>query len=138
MNQPSTSDLPPLPEDTVEEQYAEESDEEDQTVQIQSLMKQMQDLFLNQSKKKGKRKQSTTFTPGGSPIESTLPRHVRPEESPILPTPVPRATSTPVTEQRSKNSPKKSICIHTNSPKPITATIIQRNNTHSQNKDQGL
>ncbi|MBW0509423.1 hypothetical protein O181_049138 [Austropuccinia psidii MF-1] len=119
MNQPSTSDLPPLPEDTVEEQYAEESDEEDQTVQIQSLMKQMQDLLLTQSKKKGKRKQSTTFTPGGSPIESTLPRHVRPEESPISPTPVPRATSTPVTEQRSQNAPRRVFVSTPTHPSPL-------------------
>ncbi|MBW0523920.1 hypothetical protein O181_063635 [Austropuccinia psidii MF-1] len=65
MNQPSTSDLPPFPEDTVEEQYAEESDEEDQTLQIQSLIKKIQVSFLTQSKKKGKRKQSEPFTPGG-------------------------------------------------------------------------
>ncbi|MBW0468341.1 hypothetical protein O181_008056 [Austropuccinia psidii MF-1] len=107
MNKQSTSDLPPLPKETVEEQYAEERDEEDQTVQIQSLMKKIKDLLLAQSKKKGKRKQSTTFTVGGSSIESTLPRHVRVEESPISPTPVPRATSTSETEQISQNAPRR-------------------------------
>ncbi|MBW0461623.1 hypothetical protein O181_001338 [Austropuccinia psidii MF-1] len=54
MNQQLTSDLPPLPEDTVEGQYAEESEDEDQTVQIQSPMKQMQDLSLKKEKRKGK------------------------------------------------------------------------------------
>ncbi|MBW0564902.1 hypothetical protein O181_104617 [Austropuccinia psidii MF-1] len=107
MNQQSTSDLPPLPEDTVEGQYAEESEEEDQTVQIQSLMKQMQDLLLTKSKKKGKRREQTSYTPGASPSEPTLPRHVRPEDSPISPTPGPRATSTPKTEQRSQSIKEK-------------------------------
>ncbi|MBW0590150.1 hypothetical protein O181_129865 [Austropuccinia psidii MF-1] len=97
MNQQSTSDLPPLPEENVEGKYAEESEEEDQTVQIQSLMKQMQDLLLTQSKKKGKRREQTSYTPGASPSEPTLPRHVRPEDSPISPTPGPRETSTPRT-----------------------------------------
>ncbi|MBW0479464.1 hypothetical protein O181_019179 [Austropuccinia psidii MF-1] len=101
MDQLSTSNLPPLPpEDTVEEQYAEESEEEDQTVKIQSLMKQMQDIILNQSKKKGKRRGSTSYKPGGSPSKLTLPRHVRLEESLSSHTPGPRATSTPETEPR--------------------------------------
>ncbi|MBW0493914.1 hypothetical protein O181_033629 [Austropuccinia psidii MF-1] len=52
MEQTFSSNLPPLPEDTVEEQYAEESEEEDQTKTIQSLMKQMEDLLLTQGKKK--------------------------------------------------------------------------------------
>ncbi|MBW0500734.1 hypothetical protein O181_040449 [Austropuccinia psidii MF-1] len=63
MNQQSTSELPQLPEDTVEVQYAEE----DQTVQIQSLMKKIQDLLLTQSKKKGKRREQSSYTPGASP-----------------------------------------------------------------------
>ncbi|MBW0570311.1 hypothetical protein O181_110026 [Austropuccinia psidii MF-1] len=83
MNQQSTSELPPLPEYTVEGHYAEKSEEEDQTVQIQSLMKQMQDLLLTQSKKKGKRREQTSYTPGASPSEPTLPMHLRPEDSPI-------------------------------------------------------
>ncbi|MBW0524369.1 hypothetical protein O181_064084 [Austropuccinia psidii MF-1] len=57
MDQQSTSKLPPLPEDSVEGQYEEESEEEYQTVQIQSLMKQMQYLLLTQKKKKGKRRE---------------------------------------------------------------------------------
>ncbi|MBW0537447.1 hypothetical protein O181_077162 [Austropuccinia psidii MF-1] len=90
MNKQSTSDLPPLPEDTVEGKYAEESEEEDQTVQIQSLMKQMQDLLLTQRKKKEKRREKESYTPGASSSEHTLPRHVRPEDSPISPTPGPK------------------------------------------------
>ncbi|MBW0589877.1 hypothetical protein O181_129592 [Austropuccinia psidii MF-1] len=92
MNQPSKSELPPLPENTVEGQYAEESEEEDQTVQIKGPMIQMKDILLTQRKKKGKRREKTSYTPGASPSETTLPRHVRPEDSPISPTPGPRAT----------------------------------------------
>ncbi|MBW0477944.1 hypothetical protein O181_017659 [Austropuccinia psidii MF-1] len=81
MDQQSTSNLPPLlPEDNMEEQYAEESEEEDQTEQIQSLMEQMQDLLLTQGKNKGKRIKSKSFTSVASPSEPTLPRHVIPEE----------------------------------------------------------
>ncbi|MBW0532290.1 hypothetical protein O181_072005 [Austropuccinia psidii MF-1] len=91
MDQQFTSNSPLLPpEDTGEEQYAEESEEEDQTVQIQSLIKQMQDILSALSKKKGKRRGSTSYTPGGSPSEPTLPTQVRPEESQSSPTPGPR------------------------------------------------
>ncbi|MBW0536303.1 hypothetical protein O181_076018 [Austropuccinia psidii MF-1] len=123
MNQQSTSDLPPLPEDTVEGQYAEESEEEDQTVQIQSLMKQMQDLLLTQSKKKGKRREQTSYTPGASPSEPTLPRHVRPEDSPISPTPGPRATSTPATEPRTQNIPRRVFVTTPNNPSPLQQKV---------------
>ncbi|MBW0493447.1 hypothetical protein O181_033162 [Austropuccinia psidii MF-1] len=83
MDQQSTSNLSPLPlEDTVEEQYFEESEEEDQTEKFQSLMNKMKDFLLAQGKKKGKRTQSKSFTPRASPSEPKLPRNVRPEESP--------------------------------------------------------
>ncbi|MBW0503264.1 hypothetical protein O181_042979 [Austropuccinia psidii MF-1] len=65
-------------------------------------MRQMQDVFLNQGKKKGKMIQSTLFTPGASPSELTLQRHVGPEESPSSPTPGPRETSNTETEQRAQ------------------------------------
>ncbi|MBW0558383.1 hypothetical protein O181_098098 [Austropuccinia psidii MF-1] len=100
MNQYSKSDLPPLPEDTVEGQYAEESEEEDQTVQIQTLMKQMQDLF-----------------------EPTLPRHVRPEDLPISPTPGPRGTSTPATEPRTQNIPRRVFVTTPNDPSPLQQKV---------------
>ncbi|MBW0522705.1 hypothetical protein O181_062420 [Austropuccinia psidii MF-1] len=106
MNQQSTPDLPLLPEDTVAGQYEEEIEEEDQTVQIQSLSKQMQELLLTQSKKQGKRSEKASYTAGASPSESTLPRHVRPEDSPISPTPGPRETSTPATEPITQNIPR--------------------------------
>ncbi|MBW0559314.1 hypothetical protein O181_099029 [Austropuccinia psidii MF-1] len=112
MNQKSTSDLPPLPKNTEEGQYAEESEEEDKTVQIQRLMKQMQYLLLTQSKKKGKRREQTSYTPRASPSETTFPRHVRPYNSPISPTPGPRATFTPKTEQGSKSIPMKVFFLH--------------------------
>ncbi|MBW0592624.1 hypothetical protein O181_132339 [Austropuccinia psidii MF-1] len=67
----------------------------------------MQDLLLTQSKRKGKRREQTFYKPGASPTEPTLPRHVRPEDSPISPTPVPRTTSTSKTEQRSPTITKK-------------------------------
>ncbi|MBW0587883.1 hypothetical protein O181_127598 [Austropuccinia psidii MF-1] len=98
MNQQSTCYLPTLPEDTVEGQYAEGSEEEDQTVQIQSLIKQMKDLLLTQMKKKGKR---------------------RPEYSPKSPTPGPRGTSTPKTEQRLQIIPKKVFLSTPKYPSPL-------------------
>ncbi|MBW0571838.1 hypothetical protein O181_111553 [Austropuccinia psidii MF-1] len=94
MNQQSASDLPPLPEDTVEGQYSEESEEEDQTVQIQSLIKQISS-------------------------EPTLPRNVRPEDSPILPTPGPRATSTSATEPRTQNIPRGVFVTTPHNPNPL-------------------
>ncbi|MBW0524882.1 hypothetical protein O181_064597 [Austropuccinia psidii MF-1] len=123
MNQKSISDLPPLPEETVEGQYVEESAEEYQRVQIQSIMKEMQDLFLTQSKKKGKIREKTSYTPGASPSESSLPRHVRPEDSPISPTPGPRETSTYKTEQRSQSIPKKVFLTTPNHPSPLQKEI---------------
>ncbi|MBW0510054.1 hypothetical protein O181_049769 [Austropuccinia psidii MF-1] len=123
MNQKSTSDLPPLPEETVEGQYAEASAEEDERVQIQSLMKKMQDLLLTRSKKKGNMREQTSYTPGASPSEPSLPRHVRPEDSPISPTPGPRATSTPKKEQRSQSIPKKVSLTTPNHPCPLQKEI---------------
>ncbi|MBW0590642.1 hypothetical protein O181_130357 [Austropuccinia psidii MF-1] len=82
----STSKLPPLPEDTVEGQYAEESEEEDQSEYLMRPFKEtqeqtaqkLQDTINNLSKKKGKRRESASYTPGASPNEPSLPRHVRP------------------------------------------------------------
>ncbi|MBW0484827.1 hypothetical protein O181_024542 [Austropuccinia psidii MF-1] len=108
MDLQSTPNLPPLPpEDTVEEHHSEEIAGEDQTVKIQSLMKQMQDILLTKNKKKGKRRGSEFYTPGASASEPTLPSHVRPEESPSSPTPGPRATSTPATEARAQSIPRR-------------------------------
>ncbi|MBW0477092.1 hypothetical protein O181_016807 [Austropuccinia psidii MF-1] len=91
MDQQSTSNLPPLPpEDTREEQYAEESEGEDQTETIQD-----------------------------SPSEQTLPRHVRPEESPISPTPGPRATSTPGTESRPQPHQRRAFFSTPTNPSPL-------------------
>ncbi|MBW0504492.1 hypothetical protein O181_044207 [Austropuccinia psidii MF-1] len=86
-------------------------------------MKQIQDLLLTQSKKKGKRREKTSYTPGASLSEPTLPRHVRPEYSPISPTPGPRATSTPKTEQRSQSIPKKVSFSTSNHPSPLQKEI---------------
>ncbi|MBW0567841.1 hypothetical protein O181_107556 [Austropuccinia psidii MF-1] len=126
MDQQSTSKLPPLPEDTVEGQYEEEDGEEDQTVKIQSFMKQMQDFLLSQTSKKGKRRQSIPNTPGNSPSESTLPRHIRPEDSPISPTPGPRATSTPETNPRINNIPRRAFVSTPNNPSPLQQQVLKQ------------
>ncbi|MBW0463283.1 hypothetical protein O181_002998 [Austropuccinia psidii MF-1] len=86
-------------------------------------MKQIQDLPLTQRKKKVKRREKTSYTPGASPSEPTLPRHVRPEDSPISPTPVPRAPSTPKTEQISQSIAKKVFLSTPNHPSPLQKEI---------------
>ncbi|MBW0581490.1 hypothetical protein O181_121205, partial [Austropuccinia psidii MF-1] len=122
MDQQYTSNLPPLPsEDTGEEQYAEESEEDNQTEKIQSLVKQMKDLLLTQGKKKGNRRQSTSFPPGASPSEPSLPKHVRPEESPISPTPGPRAT-----ESRPSNIPRRVFVSTPTNPSPLQQEIPRK------------
>ncbi|MBW0583293.1 hypothetical protein O181_123008 [Austropuccinia psidii MF-1] len=126
MDQQSTSKLPPLPEDTVEGQYEEEDGEEDQTVKIQSFMKQMQDFLLSQTSKKGKRRQSIPNTPGNSPSEPTLPRNIRPEDSPISPTPGPRATSTPETNPRINNIPRRAFVSTPNNPSPLQQKLLKK------------
>ncbi|MBW0520151.1 hypothetical protein O181_059866 [Austropuccinia psidii MF-1] len=127
MDQQSTSNLPASPpEDTGEDQYAEESEEEDQTLQIQGLMKQMQDMLSTQSKKKGKRRGSMSCTPGVSPSEPTLPRHVRPEESPSSPTPGPRATSAPEKELRPQNHQRRSFFSTPTNLSPLQHQIFRQ------------
>ncbi|MBW0462425.1 hypothetical protein O181_002140 [Austropuccinia psidii MF-1] len=126
-DQQSTSNLPPLPpEDTGDEQYAGESEEEDQTEQIQNLMKQMKDLLSTQGKNKVKRRQSTSYTPGASPSEPSFPKHVRPEESPISPTPGPRAKFTPATESRSSNTPRRVFVSKPTNPSPLQQEIPRK------------
>ncbi|MBW0518863.1 hypothetical protein O181_058578 [Austropuccinia psidii MF-1] len=120
MDQQSTSELPPLPQDTVEGQNLKESEEEDQTLQIQILIKQMQELFLTQRKNKQNRQGQKPYTPGACPSEPTLPRHVKPEDSPISPIPGPRPTSTPKTQKKITEYPKESIFIHIKTSKSIT------------------
>ncbi|MBW0498224.1 hypothetical protein O181_037939 [Austropuccinia psidii MF-1] len=88
-------------------------------------MKQIQDILLTQNKEKGKRRGSTSYTPGGSPSEPTLPSHVRPEESPSSPTPGPRATSTPSTEARAQYIPRSVfVSTHTH-PSPLQKEITR-------------
>ncbi|MBW0505820.1 hypothetical protein O181_045535 [Austropuccinia psidii MF-1] len=126
MDQQSTSKLAPLPEDTVEGQYEEEDGEEDQNVKIQSFMNKMQDFLLSKTSKKGKRRQSIPNTPGNSPSEPTLPRHIRPEDSPISPTPGPRATSTPETDSRINNIPRRSFVSTPNNPSPLQKQLLKQ------------
>ncbi|MBW0504585.1 hypothetical protein O181_044300 [Austropuccinia psidii MF-1] len=102
MDQKSTSELPPLPEHTLEGQYAEGIEEEDKKVHIQSHRKKMKALLLTQRKKESKRSKQTYYTAIAIPSEPTLPRHVRSKDSPIPPTPDPREKSTPKTEKRSQ------------------------------------
>ncbi|MBW0503885.1 hypothetical protein O181_043600 [Austropuccinia psidii MF-1] len=79
----------------------------------------MQDLLLTQSKSKVKVREQTSYTPGASPSEPTLPRHVRPEDSPISPTPGPRATFTPATEPSTQNIPRRVFVTIPNDPSPL-------------------
>ncbi|MBW0526302.1 hypothetical protein O181_066017 [Austropuccinia psidii MF-1] len=79
MNQQSTFELPPLPVDTVEVQYSEET----------------------------------------SPSEPISPKHVTPEYSPISTTTGPGATSTPETEQRTQNIPRRGLVTTPNNPSPL-------------------
>ncbi|MBW0488386.1 hypothetical protein O181_028101 [Austropuccinia psidii MF-1] len=126
MDQQSISKLPPLPEDSVEGQYEDEDGEEDQTVKIQSFMKQMKDFLLIQTSKKGKRRQSIPNTPGNSPREPKLPRHIRLEYSPISPTPGPRANFTPETDPRIQNLPKRAFVSTPNSPSPLQKQVLKQ------------
>ncbi|MBW0575369.1 hypothetical protein O181_115084 [Austropuccinia psidii MF-1] len=96
MDQQSKSKLPPLPEDTVE------------------------------ASKKEKRRQSIPNTVGNSPSEPKLPRHIRPEDSPILATPGPRATSTPETEPRIKNIPRRAFVATPNNPIPLQKQVLKQ------------
>ncbi|MBW0540865.1 hypothetical protein O181_080580 [Austropuccinia psidii MF-1] len=100
MNQHSKSDFPPLPEDTIEGR-----------------------------KKKGKRREQTSYTPGASPSEQTLPWHVRPEDSPISPTPEPRATSTPATEPRTQSIPRRVFVTAPNSPSTLQRKFPRQERT---------
>ncbi|MBW0570667.1 hypothetical protein O181_110382 [Austropuccinia psidii MF-1] len=130
----STSKLPPLPEDTVEGHYEEESEEGDQSEYLMRLFKgtqekmaqKLQDTINNLTKKKGKRTEATSYTPGASPSEPSLPRNVRPEESPRSPTPVPRAISTPATESRPSNTPRRVFLSTPAKPSPLQQEIPRK------------
>ncbi|MBW0499643.1 hypothetical protein O181_039358 [Austropuccinia psidii MF-1] len=86
----------------------------------------MQDILLTQSKKKGMRRGSIFYTPGGSPIEPTLPRHVRPADSPSSVTPRPRATSTPETEPRYKPHQRRECFSTPTNPSPLQNEILRQ------------
>ncbi|MBW0585373.1 hypothetical protein O181_125088 [Austropuccinia psidii MF-1] len=70
-------------------------------------MLEMQAELLALIKKEGKNK-SSSYTPQNSPLEeqTTLPRSLRQNGSPS-PYPRPMATSTPYTEQRQNNLPRR-------------------------------
>ncbi|MBW0474163.1 hypothetical protein O181_013878 [Austropuccinia psidii MF-1] len=79
-------------------------------------MKQMKYLLLTQRKKKGKRREQSSYTPGASKREPSFPKNLSPEDSPISPTPGPRVTSTPPTEPRSQNIPRRVFSLHLITP----------------------
>ncbi|MBW0463641.1 hypothetical protein O181_003356 [Austropuccinia psidii MF-1] len=79
----------------------------------------MQDILLTQRKKKGKGREKSSYTPGASPSEPSLPRHVTPENSPTSPTPSDRAASTLLTEPRTQNIPRRAFVTTHNNPSPL-------------------
>ncbi|MBW0575310.1 hypothetical protein O181_115025 [Austropuccinia psidii MF-1] len=74
----------------------------------------------------GKRRQSIPNTPGNSPSEPTLLRHIRPEDSPISPTPGPRATSTPETNPRINNIPRRALVSTPNDKSPLQQQVLEQ------------
>ncbi|MBW0571985.1 hypothetical protein O181_111700 [Austropuccinia psidii MF-1] len=85
----------------------------------------MQELLLSQTIKKGKRRQSISNKLGNSPSEPTLPRYIRPEYSPISPTPGPRATSTPEKNPRINNIPRAFVSTP-NDPSPLQQQVLKQ------------
>ncbi|MBW0567769.1 hypothetical protein O181_107484 [Austropuccinia psidii MF-1] len=79
-----------------------------------------------QSKNKGKRRGSTFYTPGDTPSEPTLPRHVRPEESPPSPIPGPKATSTQETEPRAQTHQRRAFFSTPTNPSPLQHQILRQ------------
>ncbi|MBW0579533.1 hypothetical protein O181_119248 [Austropuccinia psidii MF-1] len=86
----------------------------------------MQDILTTQRQKKGQRRVSKSYTPGGNPSEPTLPRHVRPEESPSSPTPGPRAASTPETEPSLKTNKRRAFFSTPTYPSPLQHQILRQ------------
>ncbi|MBW0556190.1 hypothetical protein O181_095905 [Austropuccinia psidii MF-1] len=104
----STSKLPPLTEETVEGNYEQESEEEDQSEYPMRIFKETQEQMAQ------------------NPSEPSLPRHVRAEESPISPTPGPRETSTPATESRPSNIPRRDFVSTPTHPSPLKQEIPRK------------
>ncbi|MBW0509273.1 hypothetical protein O181_048988 [Austropuccinia psidii MF-1] len=107
MNQKSSSNLLLLPEDTVKRQYSEESEEEYKTETIQA-----------------------------SHSWPTLPTHVRPEELPSSPTPVPREKSTPETEARPQFHQRREFLSTPKKPSPLQQQIPRKERTMENTKAQ--
>ncbi|MBW0548799.1 hypothetical protein O181_088514 [Austropuccinia psidii MF-1] len=63
---------------------------------------------------------------GNSPSEPTLPRHIRPEDSPISPTPGPRAIYTPETNSRINNIPRRAFVYTPNNPSPLQQQMLKQ------------
>ncbi|MBW0507372.1 hypothetical protein O181_047087 [Austropuccinia psidii MF-1] len=85
----------------------------------------VQEFLSTKIKKKGKRRSSTTYTPGVSPSEPSLPRNFRPEESTLIPTPGPRATSTPATDARNTSIPRRVFVSTPTHPSPLYQEITR-------------
>ncbi|MBW0512418.1 hypothetical protein O181_052133 [Austropuccinia psidii MF-1] len=64
-----------------------------------------------------------------NPSEPTLPRHVRPKESPSSPTPGTRATSTPATEQRTQTHQSSAFFSTPTNPSPLQKQINRQERT---------
>ncbi|MBW0527179.1 hypothetical protein O181_066894 [Austropuccinia psidii MF-1] len=92
----------------------------------EQMAQKIQDNINNLSKKKGNRTESTSYIPGAGTNEPSLPRHVRPEESPISPPPGPRAISTPATESRPPNTPRRGFVSTPAHPSPLQQQIPRK------------
>ncbi|MBW0563275.1 hypothetical protein O181_102990 [Austropuccinia psidii MF-1] len=88
----------------------------------QSISKSPQ---LPEDNVEGKRRQLIPNTPGNSPSEPTLERHIRPEDSPILPTPGPRSTSTPEKNPIINNIPRAFVSTP-NNPSPLQQQVLKK------------
>ncbi|MBW0525205.1 hypothetical protein O181_064920 [Austropuccinia psidii MF-1] len=97
MYQHSTSKLSPLPKYTVEVHYEEKVEEEDSPVTIQSFMKKMQEF-----------------------------KHIRPEDSLILPTPGPMENSTQETYPRIQIIPRRVFVSTPNNPSPLQQQVLRQ------------
>ncbi|MBW0475422.1 hypothetical protein O181_015137 [Austropuccinia psidii MF-1] len=72
-----------------------------------------------------KKRPSKSYTPGGSPSEPSLPRHVRKEDLPSLPTSGTRATSTPATAAKTQSITRRVFVYTPKHPSSLNQEITR-------------